>query len=60
LIKNSLPEFRHTDSMGEAMRLTVSLLLDIGDIVLADGEVHGNGSRLDGNTSVDFILTKHE
>ncbi len=46
--------------MGEAMRLTVSLLLDIGDIVLADGEVHGNGSRLDGNTSVDFILTKHE
>lgn len=37
--------------------VSVSLLLDVGDILLGQGEVHGDGSRLDGNTTVNLVLT---
>ena len=37
--------------------LTVSLLLDTFDILLLELEVHGNGGRLDSNTTFLFILS---
>ena len=39
------------------MLLTIGLLLDIGEILLGHLEVQGNGSGLDGNTTVLLILT---
>jgi hypothetical protein len=35
--------------------VSVSLLDDIGDILLGEGEVHRDGSRLDGDTSLDLV-----
>ena len=39
------------------MQPTLSLLLDVGHVVLVKGEVHGDGGRLDGDTTVNLILT---
>lgn len=38
--------------------VSVSLLLDILDILLGEGEVHGDGSRLDSDTSVNLVLSE--
>lgn len=37
--------------------LTLSLLLDVGNVLLGQREVHGDSGRLDGDTTVDFVLT---
>jgi hypothetical protein len=38
--------------------LTVSLLLDVRNVLLGKGEVHGDGGRLDGDSSVNLVLTE--
>lgn len=37
--------------------VTLGLLLDVSDIVLVDGEVHGDGGRLDGDTSLLLVIS---
>ena len=37
---------------------TVRFLGNIRNIVLVQGEVHGNGSGFDRDTSVDFVLSE--
>jgi len=37
--------------------VSVGLLLDIIDILLGERKVHGDGGRLDGNSSVNLVLT---
>jgi hypothetical protein len=36
--------------------VSVGLLLDVVDILLVEGEVHGDSSGLDGDSTVNLIL----
>lgn len=42
---------------GQSVQIrTVSLLVDSGNVLLVELEVHGDGGGLDGDTTVDLIL----
>lgn len=38
-------------------KLTLGLLLDLSNIILVKGEVHRDGSGLDGDTTINLVLT---
>lgn len=38
--------------------VSIGLLLDVLDILLGEGKVHGNGGRLDGDSSVNLVLPR--
>jgi hypothetical protein len=47
---------RRIDQVDQEL-VTVSLLLDVVNILLGEGEVHGDSGRLDGDSSVNLILS---
>lgn len=60
MIKNSLPAKRQrlaSVAQFSKSKHTIGLLLDLSNIILVKGEVHRDGSGLDGDTTINLVLT---